>query len=186
MENFIWPFVAFILPLPIIVRWLSGRLPVRHPKSRTDALRVPFLERVRTFAHTAYQVSGKLKFFFLTLAWICMVLAGMRPIRYDDTLPSWHEARNIMLTIDLSTSMAKKDFGLSGKAVSRIQVVKDVVRDFITKRSGDRLGLVIFGTNAHTLAPLSSDMKTLDELFADEIFDHPTHIFHYLQRRISK
>jgi len=72
-----------------------------------------------------------------------------------------------MLTIDLSTSMMRKDFDLNGHSISRIDIVKNVVRDFIIKRTGDRLGMVVFGTTAHTLAPLSQDMKTLDELFAD-------------------
>ena len=167
MEFFVWPFVAFMLPLPLLVWFVSAHLPIRQAKSRADALKVPFFDRIAGMAHAYRPPAYRLKLFLLTLAWLCFVLAGMRPMKYDDSLPSWREARNIMLTIDLSTSMAKKDFDLDGHAISRINIVKSVVRDFISKRAGDRLGLVIFGTRAHTLAPLSQDMKTLDELFTD-------------------
>jgi len=167
MENFVWPFVGFILPLPLLVWLVSGYLPNKYVQNKTDALRVPFFGRIESLAHVRKPMGTRIRFFLLTLAWIALVGAGMRPFYYDEVLPVWHEARNIMLTIDMSTSMAKKDFDLKGRAISRIDIVKNVVRDFMTKRVGDRLGLVIFGTTAHTLAPLSQDMKTLDELFAD-------------------
>ena len=167
MENFVWPLVSLILPLPILVWFVSARLPLKQARAKADALKVPFFDRVIGLAHAYRPPAHRLSLFFLSLAWICFVLAGMRPIKYDDSLPAWHEARNIMLTIDLSTSMMKKDFDLGGHAISRIDIVKNVVRDFIIKRTGDRLGMVVFGTTAHTLAPLSQDMKTLDELFAD-------------------
>ena len=167
MESFVWPFVAFITPLPIAVWYLSALLPIRQSKAKADALKVPFFDRVAGLAHTYRPPAHRVRLFLLTLAWLSFVLAGMRPMKYDDALPSWHEARNIMLTIDLSTSMMKKDFHLGGQAISRIDIVKNVVRDFIIKRAGDRIGMVIFGTRAYTLAPLSQDMQTLDELFAD-------------------
>jgi len=167
MELFVWPFIAFILPLPFLVWLVSAHLPIRQAKAQADALKVPFFDRIAGMSHAYRPPAHRLKMLFLSLAWIALVTAGMRPIVYDEALPSWHEARNIMLTIDLSTSMAKKDFDLQGYAISRIDIVKNVVRDFITKRNGDRLGMVIFGTRAYTLAPLSQDMQTLDELFAD-------------------
>ena len=167
MEIFVWPFVALMLPLPLLVWLISAHLPIKQAKAKADALKVPFFDRIKGLAHTYRPPAQRLNLFLLTAAWLCLVVAGMRPMKYDDDLPSWHEARNIMLTIDLSTSMMKKDFNLRGQSISRIDIVKNVVRDFIIKRSGDRLGMVVFGTTAHTLAPLSQDMKTLDELFAD-------------------
>ena len=134
---------------------------------KSDALRVPFFGRIKALAHTNRPVSTRLISVFLILAWMCLILAGMRPFRYEDTIPVPQEARNIMLAIDFSTSMARKDFDLLGQPVSRIDVVKSVVRDFITKRVGDRLGLVVFGSAAYTLAPLSLDMQTLGDLFED-------------------
>ncbi|MDY6407105.1 MAG: VWA domain-containing protein [Pseudomonadota bacterium] len=167
MDFFVWPFIAFLLPLPILVWFVSAHMPIKMARAKADSLRVPFFHRIVDMGHTYRPPAQKARFFLMALAWLCLVLAGMRPIKYDDSLPSWHEARNIMLTIDLSTSMMKKDFDLNGRSVSRINIVKNVVRDFIAKRTGDRLGMVVFGTTAHVLAPLSQDMKTLDELFAD-------------------
>ena len=167
MDFFVWPFVAFVLPLPLLI-WLV--FPHIHKMGKniiSDALRVPFFDRVSNLAHHRRLASGKLIAIPMVLAWMCFVVAAMRPVRYEDELPAFHEARNIMLAIDLSTSMARKDFDINGLSVPRIDVVKNVVHDFINKRSGDRLGMVIFGSNAYTLAPLSQDLKTLDELFRD-------------------
>ena len=167
MDFFVWPFVAFILPLPLLV-WLT--FPHIHTTGKnivSDALRVPFFSRATGMTHHRRMSSGRLIALFMVLAWLCFVLAAMRPVRYENEMPAFHEARNIMMAIDLSTSMARKDFDINGYAVSRMDVVKSVVHDFIAKRAGDRLGMVIFGTNAYTLAPLSQDLRTLDELFAD-------------------
>ncbi|MBQ7412778.1 MAG: VWA domain-containing protein [Alphaproteobacteria bacterium] len=166
-EIFLWPWVACILPLPILVRWVSARMSSRRTDNRTDALRVPFFHRVSGLARTVNPISSTVQSAFLAVAWICLVIAGMRPVHYITDVPIPHDARNIMLAIDLSTSMAEQDLSASGLPISRIDVVKAVVRDFIAKRAGDRLGMVVFGTTAHTLAPLSQDMKTLDDLFAD-------------------
>ena len=166
-EVFLWPWVACILPLPLFVRWVSARLSSGRTDNRSDALRVPFFNRVYGLARTTNPVSSAAQSSFLMIAWLCLVVAGMRPVHYITDVPIPHDARNIMLAIDLSTSMAEQDLDASGLPISRIDVVKSVVRDFIAKRSGDRLGMVVFGSTAHTLAPLSQDMQTLDDLFAD-------------------
>ena len=167
MDFFVWPFVAFILPLPLLVWLVFPHIHLTGSNIVSDALRVPFFNRVKGVSHTRHLSSGKMIVLPMILAWVCFVLAAMRPVRYENGLPAFHEARNMMLAIDLSTSMAEKDFNVNGSPVSRIAVVKSVVHDFITKRQGDRLGMVIFGTRAYTLAPLSLDLRTLDELFAD-------------------
>ena len=167
MDFFVWPFVAFILPLPLLVWLVFPHIHMTGKNIVSDALRVPFFNRVAGMTHHRRSSSGRMIALFMILAWVCFVLSAMRPVRYENELPAFHEARNIMMAIDLSTSMARKDFDINGYSVSRVEVVKSVVRDFIVKRAGDRLGMVIFGTKAYTLAPLSQDLKTLDELFAD-------------------
>jgi len=167
MELFLWPFAVLLLPLPWIVRKWVPDLHIKGAGNIADALRVPFFTRAAGLAHTTKPVSTMVLSSLLTVAWICFVIAAMRPIRYEENVPLPREARNIMLAIDFSTSMAKADFEWHGRPISRIEIVKNVVRDFIEKRNGDRLGLVVFGSNAYTLAPLSQDMKTLDELFID-------------------
>lgn len=167
MDFFVWPFVAFILPLPLFVWLVFPHIHTTGKNIVSDALRVPFFNRVGGMTHHRRMSSGRLIAFSMILAWVCFVLAAMRPVRYENELPAFHEARNIMMAIDLSTSMARKDFDINGYSVPRVDVVKSVIHDFIVNRAGDRLGMVIFGSKAYTLAPLSQDLRTLDELFAD-------------------
>ncbi|MBU4318677.1 MAG: VWA domain-containing protein [Proteobacteria bacterium] len=71
------------------------------------------------------------------------------------------EGINIILAVDLSESMAALDFKQKGKIVNRLEAVKGVVNDFIAKRSGDRIGMVVFGSEAYTQLPLTRDYDTI-------------------------
>lgn len=84
-----------------------------------------------------------------------VALAGPRVV-LEQTV---HHAQgiDIVLTIDISGSMAAEDFVLENKRVNRLAVVKSVVEDFIKKREHDRIGLVAFGTLAYTVCPLTTD-----------------------------
>ena len=66
-----------------------------------------------------------------------------------------------MLAVDLSGSMKEKDLKLFGQEVTRLQVVKSVLRDFIQRRKGDRVGLILFGDQAYLQTPLTFDLKTV-------------------------
>jgi Ca-activated chloride channel family protein len=68
---------------------------------------------------------------------------------------------NIILAVDLSESMAALDFRKAGKVINRLEAVKSVVREFIAKRSGDRIGMVVFGSQAYTQLPLTRDYRTI-------------------------
>ncbi len=68
---------------------------------------------------------------------------------------------NIILAVDLSESMAALDFKHKGKIVNRLEAVKLVVRNFVTQRSGDRIGMVVFGSHAYTQLPLTRDYDTI-------------------------
>lgn len=71
------------------------------------------------------------------------------------------EGVDIMLALDTSRSMEAMDFALEGRAASRLQVVRNVVREFILAQSGNRVGLVVFGSEAFTQAPLTLDYGVL-------------------------
>lgn len=167
MEHFVWPFILLILPLPWLVRIFSARLKNKSVEVTPGALRVPFFDRVAAFGTFQGAPDTRTAGYWLIAAWLCFVLAAMRPVTYGTAADIPREARNIMLAIDVSGSMGEQDFDVAGRPVSRLSLVKNVVSDFIAKRTGDRLGLVVFGSEAHTLAPLSADLKTLSDLFAD-------------------
>ena len=168
MEMFLWPEMIALVALPIVVRWLLPS--VKQGKTSGvggGALRVPFFTEMAVFGAQVIPGSNRVSKWLLSLMWLCFVLAMMRPTIYDRATELPREARNIMLAVDVSESMAQQDFDVAGRPVSRLAMVRDVVGDFIQKREGDRIGLVVFGSEAHLLAPLSRDRKALASLFAD-------------------
>ena len=72
-----------------------------------------------------------------------------------------------MLAVDISGSMATEDMVINGEYVDRLTAVKLVVSDFVSRRVGDRVGLILFGTNAYLQAPLTFDLKTLDRFLLE-------------------
>ena len=166
MYQFVWPFVALLLPLP----WLLRRMlrPIPQTNKLDFALRVPFFKTLTQIgtpvpvnAHTT--VSPGL----WTLVWICLILAAMRPLWLGDPITIPQEARNIVLTLDVSGSMEEQDFNIQGRQMTRLDTVKILADDFIQQRSGDNLGLVIFGSGAYTYTPLSPDTTTLRSLLGE-------------------
>ena len=166
MYQLIWPIVLLFLPLPLIFRRVLRAS--RHTGTNYEALRVPFFSRLQQLHPQQPSTSQSISPFLWILAWISFVLAAARPVWIGQPVPLQKEARNIMLTLDVSASMDEQDFDVNGRPLTRLQMVKRLAKDFIQKRKGDNLGLVIFGSEAYTYAPLSPDTKTLTGLM-DEI-----------------
>lgn len=98
------------------------------------------------------------------LVWLCLLLALMRPVWYGDPIDVSPEHRDLMLSVDLSGSMSIQDMKLSnGDYVDRLTTVKAVLSDFIEKRQGDRLGLVLFADHAYLQTPLTLDVQTVSQ-----------------------
>jgi Ca-activated chloride channel family protein len=90
-----------------------------------------------------------------------IALAGPRKI-LDQTMVT-SEGVDIILAIDISGSMAAEDFVINGQRRNRLEIVKSVVKEFIDKRTADRIGLVVFGSRAYTVCPLTTDYRWLKE-----------------------
>jgi Ca-activated chloride channel family protein len=95
------------------------------------------------------------------LAVSCMILALARPQSGDEKINVMTEGVNIILALDLSESMRALDFKRDNQIITRLEAVKGVVADFIMERQGDRIGLVVFGSNAFTQLPLTRDYNTI-------------------------
>ncbi len=91
----------------------------------------------------------------LTLVLFLVALAGPRAVLKQTLHES--EGVDIVLAIDASGSMAAEDFSIGGQRYNRLDVVKSVVREFISNRNGDRIGLVVFAALAYTVCPLTTD-----------------------------
>jgi len=152
-----WPWLLALLPLPFVVR----RLVPAAPLARAGALRVPFYDGIAAGAATRKRawVIGT-----MTAAWVALVIAAARPAWVGEPMPLPAEGRDLMLVTDLSGSMARDDFTLGGAPADRLTVVKQVADEFIGRREGDRVGLVLFGTRPYLQAPLTFDRATVRTL----------------------
>ena len=159
MIEWLWPWAFAALPLP----WLVWRF-ARPVAQRDAALRVPSLASfaARADERKGFRLSTGLA--LGALAWLSLVVAAARPQLSGppESLPT--TGRDLMLAVDISGSMNTEDMQLDGHPASRLAVVKSVVRDFIAERRGDRVGLVLFGTNAYLQAPLTFDLTTVGQL----------------------
>ncbi len=102
----------------------------------------------------------------LTILMIVVALARPQGGRHQGSRSA--EGVDIMLAIDTSGSMKARDFVIDGERPNRLEVIKRVIADFILERPDDRIGIVVFGTEAFTQAPLTLDhevlLKFLDQL----------------------
>ena len=156
MWSLAFPYAFLLLPLPLLALWLlppgraaAGALTV--PGSISEGLPTGAAEGVRLRARKLLRL----------LLWIALVtaLAGPRRLEAVAALPA--SGRDIVLAIDLSGSMAKDDFVLDGRPVSRLDAVKTVASRFVRSRAGDRVGLVIFAETAYVAAPLTFDVEAV-------------------------
>ena len=162
MITFLWPLAFLLLPLP----YLAWRFPKPVDPGLAGALKVPFFEALRARAVDG-QNGGKpnlLKLATLTLVWILLVTALARPAFVGREIPLPVEGRDIMMAIDLSGSMEERDFAVGGRPATRLNIVKETADDFISRREGDRLGLVLFSDRAYLQAPLTFDREAVRTL----------------------
>jgi Ca-activated chloride channel family protein len=97
---------------------------------------------------------------------VLIVCALARPQSGRKETEILSEGVDIILTIDTSGSMEALDFEVRGRRVNRLEVVKEVVSDFIEKRPTDRIGMVVFGEKAFTQSPLTRDHEILKSLLS--------------------
>jgi Ca-activated chloride channel family protein len=161
MIHFEWPWLLLALPLPLIVRLFFSRINT----AEQAALKVPFLEDF-TYGETASNTatSTSLPLLLAVIAWCLLVVAATRPQWLGDPIEQAVSGRDLMLAVDLSGSMQEQDFMLNNQPVDRLTAAKEVATDFINRRVGDRLGLILFGTQAYLQTPLSFDRTTVATL----------------------
>ncbi|MCX2688064.1 VWA domain-containing protein [Pseudomonas sp. DCB_AW] len=161
MWQFDYPWVFLLLP----AAWLAYRLLQPYSESRS-ALRVPFFAAMsRATGQQPGQASaagGRWQLWLNLLVWGLLVAACARPVWVERPIERERPIRDIMLAIDISQSMQANDYtNANGERTDRLTAVKSVVRDFITRRKDDRIGLIVFGTGAYPQAPLTLDHASL-------------------------
>ncbi len=164
MFDFAWAWVWLLSPLPLLA--LYG-LPAA--KARSSALRVPFFGRIAGLGVSGQSAAGSALWqkAVLLLIWLLCVAAAARPQWAGDPVPLTATGRDLMLAVDYSGSMEIADMQIQNRQMQRIDVAKYVLTDFIQRRQGDRVGLILFGSHAYLQAPLTFDLKTVETLLME-------------------
>jgi Ca-activated chloride channel family protein len=167
MLTFAHLWIFALLPLPWLLRAV---LPPR--RTAQVAVRVPFGDRLRSASAEGGSVSRARRRasrgILSALLWVLVLTSLARPQWIEAPITRDLPTRDLLLLVDLSGSMRQEDFtNAAGTKVDRLAAVKEVLGDFLTRRDGDRVGLVVFGDTPFLQAPFSTDLglsrRLLDE-----------------------
>ena len=161
-----WMFWALLLPLIVIL------LPPL--KFRSEALYVPYFDDLlkikKEKPSKGVQIArrGPVALIFMFVTWICLVTAAASPQLVGEPEKQIKTARNFLINVDISLSMDTRDWqNKDGITVTRWEAVKEVMDEFISRRQGDRMGLILFGSQAYLQTPFTDDLEVVEALLND-------------------
>ncbi|KAB8163059.1 VWA domain-containing protein [Lysobacter maris] len=161
----VWPWWLLALPLPLLALWLLPAV-----RSHAAALRFPHAARLSEVAKLGGRGRpGRGPGLLLWLAWALLCVAAARPQQLGEPVQPPQAGRDLMLALDLSGSMQEPDMSLGGRPVDRLTAAKAVLADFLDRRAGDRVGLLVFGRRAYALAPLTLDRESVRQQLQDSV-----------------
>ena len=165
--EFIWPGWLVALPLP----WLLCMVLRTKIEDEGLALRVFFLLDLEQVGYSQGAVKSikTEQIWMAVIVWSLVILAATRPVWQGEAIEQAVSGRDLMLAVDLSGSMEIADFVLKGHKVDRLTATKSVAGEFIERRVGDRVGLILFGDKAYLQAPLTFDRKTVRTLLDESV-----------------
>ncbi len=164
MIEFLWLWIFLLLPAP----WLARRLLKPVTPASQAALRVPFLDDFEQQTSTHRQTQNRRWLMLIAwLVWLLLLAAAARPQWVGKPIELPVSGRDLMLAVDLSGSMQEQDFVINKRAVDRLTAVKMVASRFIERRTGDRIGLILFGDKAYVQTPLTFDRATVNTLLLE-------------------
>jgi Ca-activated chloride channel family protein len=171
MFHFYWPWAALLFPLPFLVRKIS-MFSSKDTDRESCELYFPAVERLKN-VFPAYspekKPSERLPFIFLSLLWFFLVLTLMQPEKVNQFTQIKNQGYDLMLAVDISSSMQAVDFSTRAQVISRLDVTKEVVGKFVLGRVGDRVGLVTFGEHAYLHVPLTLDTVSVSRMLNDTV-----------------
>jgi len=163
------PWLLLLILLPPLLR-----IVLRPYRESRQAIRVPWFQRMATLleqqpsAGAVIADTKKSVLLFFWALWILMVLALARPQLLEPPVSRVLPTRDLLLLVDLSGSMEAKDFtNAKGDRVDRLTAVKEVLDDFLTRREGDRVGLIVFGNAAFVQVPFTQDLEATRQLLEE-------------------
>jgi Ca-activated chloride channel family protein len=158
-----YPWLLTIILLPLLIWWLMP--PYRE---ETASIRLAFFREISQATGVTPTVGSVvprtnwLQKLISPICWCLVVLALARPQFIEPPIEKIQPARDLLLALDLSQSMDTRDFrNPSGEMIARVQAVRDVVTEFVQRRTGDRIGVIVFGDAPYPLAPFTLDHATV-------------------------
>jgi Ca-activated chloride channel family protein len=161
--NLAWWWMLLCLPLP----WLVRRYLAPQVFDSDAALRVPSPDQFVAPGSGAGIRGARTRLWLLWLVWALVVIAAARPQFVGEALSLPVSGRDLLMAVDLSGSMEEQDFEIGGNYVDRLTATKAVADEFIARRIGDRIGLILFGREAYLQTPLTFDRETVRTLLAE-------------------
>jgi Ca-activated chloride channel family protein len=176
-------FLLLLLALPVAA-WLKGK------RGKPPAFVYSSVQLVRGILNVTQARSGGFlaALRWLTLALFIFALAQPRLTRSETKISA--SGVDIVVALDLSGSMVSEDFEVNGKRVNRFNMARDVLKRFIDKRPNDRIGLVVFATQAYIATPLTLDhdflLQDLERLKIGDIDENHTAIGSALSSAVNR
>ena len=157
MFEFIYLWIFFLLPLPLLIRYLLKAKQINYTQ-----VWIPLAEGLNE--QLSSSPSGYLKSILPWLTWLLLLTALAKPVWFGDPVRLQQKSRDMIISLDLSGSMQEVDMPLNGQTVDRLTLLKDLLKTFIEQRQGDRLGLILFADHAYLQTPLTFDLKTIQRM----------------------
>lgn len=166
MLEFDLPWLFWLAPLPLLVYFF-----VPAAKREDAAILVPFYNTIASLERHGGQIGARnwLRLVLLSLIWLAMLTAAAGPRWVGEPVRLSASARDLLVAVDLSDSMKTADMPMNNQRVDRLSVVKNVVGDFVERRTSDRLGLILFGTRAYLQTPLTFDRDTVNTFLQEAL-----------------
>lgn len=156
------PWVLWLLPIPLLFLLLP---PVKY---RSESFFYPLFNRVIAIKNEKLSRGvriGQRRWFqmiLIWLIWICLITSLASPQLVSEPEKQLKTARNLLLNVDLSLSMNSRDWtSAEGERTTRWEAVKEIMGEFIEGREGDRMGLVLFASQAYLQAPFTTDLELI-------------------------
>lgn len=163
MFIFAYPWLLILLALPLLMRVLPAY------KKSEPAVRVPWFDRLAALTDPSASIKRLRHTFWRSIGlwslWLCLVVGLARPQFLEPPIEKHVPTRDLLLLVDLSGSMEARDFkNASGEMTDRLTAVKEVLGDFLERREGDRVGLIVFGNAAFVQVPFTQDLEVCRRL----------------------
>lgn len=164
MIEFVWPLLFLALPLPLLMMFL---VPAKK-QAVSAALKMPIVVSGITSSTDATRKNTS-ALVLISIIWVLVVLAATRPQWLGEAVNIPTEGREMMIAVDLSGSMEIEDMSLNGNRVDRLTMLKALLGQFIERRTGDRLGLILFADDAYMQTPMTFDRKTVKQMLDESV-----------------